>query len=122
MRDIPNTIDDETAISYINTFGKSQPSLFEDETSRDPLQLVMILEEAEHSAYLLDHLIAHSDLAFLVSNPPSTKATDGLMGEFAAAGAAPKQECNPENVWNPSDLGCWSDRHTNALRFKLKKV
>lgn len=121
LRNIPNTIDEETAISYINTYGKSQPSLFDEETSREPLQLVLILEEVEYSAHPLQ-VIPDADLAFLVSNPPSTKATDGLMADFTAAGVVAKPECNPENAWNPSDPECWSDRLANVLRFELKKV
>jgi hypothetical protein len=82
----------------------------------------MILEEAEDSAYLLQDIIGDFALAFMVSNPPSTKATDGLMADFSAVGAVSKEGCNPENAWNPSDPGCWSDRQANVLRFELSKV
>lgn len=124
LRDLPNTIDEETAISYINTYGKSQPSLFDvSKKHTEPKQLVIIVEgyDADKAASLKNVLAASQD-AFLVSDPPSSRANDRLMADFKAAGVASEPECTIGAAVNPFDQKCWFKLSSTVVRYDLQKV
>ncbi|KAH8897984.1 hypothetical protein GQ53DRAFT_742794 [Thozetella sp. PMI_491] len=109
VHDIPNTIDETTAIEYVNSYGKRPAPLF-DEAPTTPSQLVVILEGVtpENSEPLRDILSqAHRQPSFSVADPPSTAATARLMDDFRAAGVSNDAHCDFESAVNPFDKACW---------------
>ncbi|KAL1867358.1 hypothetical protein VTK73DRAFT_4205 [Phialemonium thermophilum] len=112
LGDIPATTDAETAISYINNFGKGQQPLFgENGVSAGPAQLVILLEgvTADNARPLKSALAktSWSQPSFLVSDPPSSRATDRLVRDFRVAGASSLPGCTLEAAVNPNDKACW---------------
>lgn len=59
--------------------------------------------------------------AFLVSEPPSTRANDGLMSDLRAEGAVGSKTCTIDSAVNPNDKSCW-DGLSSVLRYDVKKV
>jgi hypothetical protein len=125
LRDIPSTIDQETTISYINTFGKSgQPLFGEMNEASSQAQLVVVLEgvTAENAKPLKEALgKSHIEPGFHISNPPSSAANNRLLNDFHAAGVSTPSTCDLDSAINPNDDSCW-DRPSLFVKFDVLKV
>lgn len=58
---------------------------------------------------------------FLVSDPPSARANDGLISDLRAEGAVSSKACTVEAAVNPNDKSCW-DGLSAVVRYDAKKV
>ncbi|KAK4187910.1 hypothetical protein QBC35DRAFT_523244 [Podospora australis] len=123
LRDIPRSIDTETAISHIARFGKGPEPLFTQDTHNDPSQLVVILEGVtpKQNAQLKETLAGSGHkAAFAVSDPPSAAANKNLMALFQHTGAASSQQCEFEHALNPINPDCWTGS-SSAVKYDLQK-
>ncbi|KAH8905797.1 hypothetical protein BR93DRAFT_978948 [Coniochaeta sp. PMI_546] len=119
------TVDEDTAITYLNTFGRSREPLFGSaEKAVEPAQLVILLEgiTAENAEPLRQALSKSSQQqpAFSVPEPPSTKANDGLMADLRAEGVFSNKDCLIEDAVNPNSRSCW-DGLSSVVRYDVKK-
>lgn len=125
LRDLPESVDTDAAVSYIARYGKKPLPLFSQDEKTDTSQLVVILEGAtpENVGPLVDKLDKSNNAAgFVIPNPPSAVANGHLMDLFESFGAVPSpQRCDLESAINPFDSNCWSALAA-VLRFDLKKV
>ncbi|KAJ4286639.1 hypothetical protein N0V88_007929 [Collariella sp. IMI 366227] len=120
LRDIPSSVDAETTVSHIASFGKIPAPLFTRATKPDASQLVVILEgaTAEHSSQLKEKLGAH--VAFVISDPPSATANDRLMALFQSLGVAQVQQCSLPTAINPFETDCWTVP-SSVVKYDLRK-
>lgn len=121
LRDIPDSVDTETAVGHIARFGKSPAPLFtaEDEAS----QLVVILEggNAEQSGRLREKLGRYA--AFNIADPPSAAANSRLMALFRNLGAEPPQQCDLSAMINPFASECWTGpSESSVAKYDLRTV
>ncbi|KAK1764730.1 hypothetical protein QBC33DRAFT_545807 [Phialemonium atrogriseum] len=125
LGDIPNTIDEETAISHINKFGKSRAPLFGATTDEvEPAQLVVVLEgiTAENARPLREALAkTQQQPAFFVSDPPSSAANRLLIRDFHAAGVSSQEGCTLASAVNPNDDSCWQSASV-VVAFDVRKA
>lgn len=127
LRGIPGTIDLDSAITYVNTFGKSRPSIFASvQDVAEPAQLVVVLEgvTAENVEPLRQSLAKSNrqqQPAFMVSDPPSATANDQLLAELRGNGVANKHSCTIEAALNPNEKSCW-DGLSSVVRYDVQKV
>ncbi|KAL2262068.1 hypothetical protein VTK26DRAFT_2595 [Humicola hyalothermophila] len=119
LRDIPSTIDTQTAVDHIATFGKSPAPLFTQTHKTGAAQLIVILEgtTTEQSSRLKDELGAHA--AFTISDPPSATANNHLMALFRSLGVASSQKCELSVTINPFDEDCWAGP-ASVVRYDLR--
>lgn len=120
------TTDQDLGITYLNAFGRRRAPLFDSaEPTVEPAQLVVLLEgvTAENSESLRQ-AVSRSGIeqhTFLVSDPPSAKANDGLMADLRAEGVFNNKDCKVEDVVNPYKESCW-DGMSSVVRYDVKKV
>jgi hypothetical protein len=122
LRDIPNSIDTETAVDYIARFGKNPAPLFTHSETTGASQLVVIIEgaAAEQSSQLKEKLGQHA--AFTISDPPSAAANNDLMALFHNLGiAAPAEQCRLPAIINPFLDACWTGS-SSVVKYDLRKV
>lgn len=121
LRDIPNSISDEIAVSNIATFGKASAPLFAKSEPHDAAQLVVILEGVAdaQSRQLGEKVGQHA--AFTIMDPPSAKANDRLMGLFKNLGVAPSRQCDLPAAINPFDTDCWTGS-SSVVKYDLQRV
>jgi hypothetical protein len=108
-------------VSHIARFGKSLAPLFATPEARDAAQLVVILEgaAAEQSRRLGERL--GQEVAFTVSDPPSARANDRLMGLFQSMGVASSRQCDLPAAINPFDADCWTGS-SSVVKYDLQRV
>jgi hypothetical protein len=109
LRDIPSSVDTETAVAHIARFGKSPAPLFSRPDKIDASQLVIILEgaAAEQSSRAREKLGQH--VAFTISDPPSATANKHLMALFQNLGVASSTpRCELAAMLNPFATDCWT--------------
>jgi hypothetical protein len=124
LSDIPITIDQDTAISYISSYGKNPASLFGQDKAKAPSQLVVILEgvTAQNVEGLKKSLsAADRKPAFAIADPPSSPANDRLLSNLRAAGVSRSATCDFSQAVNPYDHDCWSGS-SSVVRYDVQKV
>lgn len=125
ISDLPNTIDEETALSHILQYGKSPEPLFGSASTGGvaPSQLVMVLEGiTEENAGALKKSLKNEKYgpAFTISDAPSSKANNHLVDvEFGAAGVS--RSCEVKAAINPYDKSCWNGLSL-AVKYDVKEV
>ncbi|KAL2133268.1 hypothetical protein VTI74DRAFT_2611 [Chaetomium olivicolor] len=120
LRDIPSSVDPETAVSHIARFGKSPAPLFWRPEKTDASQLVVILEgaAAEQSSRLREKLGDH--VAFTIFDPPSSTANNHLMALFRNLGVSQSQQCELSATINPFEEDCWTGP-SSVVKYDLRK-
>ncbi|KAK2039426.1 hypothetical protein LZ31DRAFT_506155 [Colletotrichum somersetense] len=119
--DLPESISNEKAVTYLNEFGKAPKGLFDDATSTIPFQLVLMLEgiTSDH-AKSLQKSLAGSGPSFRVGDAPSTTANDLLLAnDFPSVGVTYKN-CAFDKAINPFAEKCWSGK-SSVARFDVNK-
>lgn len=121
LRDIPDSIDTETAIDYIARFGKSPAPLFAQAEKPGAAQLAVILEGASsaQSDQLREKLGQHA--AFTISDSPSATANNNLMAFFRNLGVASPQQCELSAAIDPFRSDCWTGS-SSVVKYDLQKV
>lgn len=104
----------EATISYINKFGGSRGSLFQDAAGDKAAELVMIVEGASSKAAgpLLNAWSSFKP-AFTITEAPSMTATKRLVSDLRQQLGLDEQKCNVEDLEsaiNPLDSTCWNGR------------
>jgi hypothetical protein len=108
----------ETTLNYINTFGVTEESLFEDAPKDRAAELVLIVEGVnEKSAGPLLDAWASIKPSFSISNPPSMKANKQLVKDLNGQSGQTK-ECQLEDAINPFDYKCWDGR-SKVIHYDL---
>lgn len=125
LTDLRN-IDEETAISYINRFGKTLSDPFVEK--RTPLprqrQLMVLVEgyEAEKAPQSFKDVLSKSEDHFQVSNPPSSVANIFLMADLNAVGASTLNWCSVSEAMYPEgNIPCWSGNSV-VMKYDAQKV
>ena len=124
LRDIPNTIDPETAVEYISRYGKSPSPLFAPTEATSTMQLVVILEGIDGGKLgELKDAFSRSDLsaAFSISDPPSASANTRLMASFISMNILPPADCDLASMINPFDTHCWTGE-SSVVKYDVQKV
>ncbi|KAK4041844.1 hypothetical protein C8A01DRAFT_34095 [Parachaetomium inaequale] len=119
LRDIPGSIDTQTAVDHLATFGKTPTPLFTHADKTDASQLVVILEgtAAEQSSRLKEKL--GQNAAFTISDPPSATANKHLMTLFRNLGVASSQQCELSAMINPFEADCWAGP-SSVVKYDLR--
>lgn len=119
LRDIPNTIDTESAVEYITAYGKAPTPLFTPAESKDAAQLVVILEgmTPETTSQLRSALGSPS---FTISDPPSAAANTRLMSHFRTLGIASSSQCDIDAAINPFNTHCWTGS-SSVVKYDASK-
>lgn len=113
LRDIPSSIDAETAVEHIARFGKNPAPLFAQTETSEPSQLVILVEntKSDQAVGMEEYLAATGyAAAFTISDPPSATANSRLMTLFQHMGIAAPSQCNVEAAINPFDKACWGGK------------
>ncbi|KAL2270733.1 hypothetical protein VTJ83DRAFT_104 [Remersonia thermophila] len=120
LRDLPSSIDTETAITHIARFGRSPTALFASSQQEHASQLVVLLEGAtpEQSRRLQGEIGANA--AFTISDPPSAAANKNLLSLFQTMGIASSRQCDLESAINPLNSDCWSGS-SSVVKYDLQK-
>ncbi len=129
LSDLTDTVSQDQAVSYVRRFGKTAASLFFDTSSSgrpldEPAQAVVVIEgvAAEHRKLLKDALPeARKQAAFVISDPPSTKANHNLLSIDVSQAGIARSDCKLQAVFNPFQSGCYSDG-VFVAGYDLKKV
>nr|XP_036578596.1 arsenate reductase [Colletotrichum truncatum]KAF6785891.1 arsenate reductase [Colletotrichum truncatum] len=119
--DLPQSISDEKAVSYLNEFGMAPQGLFSNAASANPSQLVVMLEgiTADDAKKIQNSLGAKAP-NFRVGDAPSAAANDLLLAnDFQNIGVTQKG-CQFEKAINPFAEQCWSGK-SSVARFDAKK-
>ncbi|KAK3328790.1 hypothetical protein B0H66DRAFT_1316 [Apodospora peruviana] len=125
LRDLPDSIDTEAAVSYIARYGKSPLPLFlSAEQTHSSSQLLVILEGATpENVQPLKEKLADSDqvASFAISEPPSSTANDHLVTLFRNMGLATPSQCDIASAINPFDSSCWAGL-SSVVKYDLQKA
>lgn len=123
LDDLPNSITDDDALSYIAQYGKAPKSLFGDASSGtiDPSQLLVLLEGVPDDlvAKIPGFMEAQSfKPAFTIADAPSAKAHEHLLDiELSEVSGS----CNLEAAIDPYD-NCWGGKMSLAVKYDAIKV
>ncbi|KAK0668209.1 hypothetical protein QBC41DRAFT_226787 [Cercophora samala] len=123
LRDIPSSIDTETAVSHIARFGTGPEPLFTQSDNTNVPQLVVVLEGVtSQQSHELEDALAQSGhrAAFRVSDAPSAAANKNLMTLFQQLGAASSQPCDLAHAINPVNDECWTGV-SSVVNYDLQK-
>ncbi|KAK0732383.1 hypothetical protein B0T21DRAFT_412563 [Apiosordaria backusii] len=123
LRDIPSSIDTETAVSHIARFGTGPEPLFTQSDKTNVPQLVVVLEGVtpQQNHELKDALTQSGHhAAFRVSDAPSAAANKNLMTLFHRLGAASSQPCDLAHSINPFNDECWTGL-SSVVKYDLQK-
>ena len=118
-----NQISSDT-LAYINTFGRQQFRLFEDDTADGPIQLIIISDGISPS--MAEHLATvygSTEPAFEISDPPSQGANAQLVKDISTQGGfeTPSYQCDLMNAIDPSLEECWT-REARILHLDTQSV
>ncbi|KAK1998094.1 hypothetical protein LX36DRAFT_607644 [Colletotrichum falcatum] len=119
--DLPKSISNEKAVTYLNEFGKTPKGLFSNVASTNPFQLVVMLEGiTSDDAKSLQKSLAGSGPSFKVGDAPSTTANDLLLADdFPSVGVTLKN-CAFDMAINPFAEQCWSGK-SSVARYDVSK-
>ncbi|KAK3335217.1 hypothetical protein B0T19DRAFT_376908 [Cercophora scortea] len=124
LRDIPSTVEIETAVDFITKFGKSPAPLFSSSETNDASQLVVLLEgtTAENAGHLKETLVKADPAfaAFSISDPPSATANQRMMTLFQNLGIANAAQCDIASAINPFSSACWTGK-SSVVKYDVQK-
>lgn len=110
----------ETTLSYINTFGGSQESLFQEARGEKPAELILLVEGvSSEAAGSLSSEWASMKPSFTISEPPSMAANKKLVSDLHKQFGHGGKKCDLEDAINPFETKCWTGR-SNIIHFDLK--
>ncbi|KAM0282407.1 hypothetical protein ACHAQH_003088 [Verticillium albo-atrum] len=116
LDDIPKDMTAETAVSYINQFGKAPQPLFDNTASTEPSQLLVMLEGlSSEDAKTLKKTLKGSSPAFQVSDAPSSVANNNLAQRDMASAGVGATKCDFVRAINPFEEECWSGKSSVAV-------
>jgi hypothetical protein len=120
---LSTSIDQDTAIKHLNTYGKPPAPLFAQNEDKRTAQLILLLQGVdEQIGAQIKKALRADEPAFLVSDPPSYTANDVLIKDLAAVGVPElAKSCSMDAVANPFDETCWKTTAAVA-RYDLQKV
>ncbi|EEY23791.1 conserved hypothetical protein [Verticillium alfalfae VaMs.102] len=122
LNDIPEDVTTETAVSYINQFGKSPQPLFDNKATSEPSQLLVMLEGiSTEDAKTLKKTLKGSSLAFEVNDAPSSVANHKLAKSDMASAGVGATNCDFVRAINPFEEECWSGKSSVAV-FDVRKI
>lgn len=120
LKDLPESISEEDAISHLNEFGKAPHPLFAENTI-EPLQLMIMLEGiTSDNAKTLRETVVGWKPAFTVSDVPSSAANNAFVQRELAAQDVSGLGCSVAAVLNPVD-DC-ARRNNRVARYDVQKV
>ncbi|CRK09409.1 hypothetical protein BN1708_002147, partial [Verticillium longisporum] len=121
LNDIPKDVTTETAVSYINQFGKSPQPLFDNKATSEPSQLLVMLEGiSTEDAKTLKKTLKGSGPAFEVNDAPSSVANHNLAQSDMASAGVGATNCDFVRAINPFEEECWSGKSSVAV-FDVRK-
>lgn len=121
LKDVPDSVRTEDAISYLNSFGKPPRPLLADPTA-EPTQLLVLLEgTTANDANSLSRAVPGWKPAFTVADPPSAAANLAMVERELAAMDLTSRGCSPESLLNPLDDSC-VHKGSRVLRLDARKV
>lgn len=112
---------DESTVSYINKFGGSQGSLFQDPDQDKTPELVVIVEGVTSSVAEMYFEASAFKPAFTISKPPSMAANSKLVSDLDKQLGREGKNCDNEKLEaaiNPFSGSCWSGR-SKVVHFDL---
>ncbi|KAF4783948.1 hypothetical protein HER10_EVM0002138 [Colletotrichum scovillei] len=119
--DLPESISNEKAVSYLNEFGKAPQALFSNAASTNPSQLVVMLEGiTADDAKTLQKSLATSGPSFRVGDAPSITANDMLLANDLPSVGVTAKNCAFDKAINPFAQQCWSGK-SSVVRYDTKK-
>lgn len=122
LNDIPEDVTTETAVSYINQFGKSPQPLFDNKVTSEPSQLLVMLEGiSTEDAKTLKKTLKGSSPAFEVNDAPSSVANHNLAQSDMVSAGVGATNCDFVRAINPFEEECWSGKSSVAV-FDVRKV
>ncbi|OHF01641.1 hypothetical protein CORC01_03131 [Colletotrichum orchidophilum] len=120
--DLPDSISNEKAVTYLNEFGKAPQALFSNAASTNPSQLVVMLEGITAvDAKTLQKSLAASGPTFRVGDAPSITANDMLLANDLPSVGVTAKNCAFDKAINPFAEQCWSGK-SSVVRYDTKKV
>jgi hypothetical protein len=108
----------ESTLAFINSFGGTQESLFEDAPTDKAAELVLIVEGVDEK--ITDSLLklwTSVKPAFSISNPPSMRENKQLVKDLNNQSGQTK-DCQLEEAINPFDVNCW-DAKSKVIHYDL---
>lgn len=123
LDDLPNSLTDDEALSYIAQYGKTPKSLFGDAASGtiDPSQLFVLLEGVpdDLAAKIPGFMEAQNfKPAFTIADVPSAKANEHLVDIELSDIAG---SCDLEAAIDPYN-SCWGGKMSLAVKYDAIKV
>ena len=109
----------ESALTYINTFGGRQGSIFQDSGRDKAAELVLVVQDVS-SKTAEPLLSAWSSItpAFTISNPPTSKSNLRFVEDLQRQVGQGKA-CVIEDDINPFNHMCWNGKTTKAIYMNL---
>lgn len=122
QHDIPNGIDPENAVSFLNRFGKSTPQLFSAGASNQPSQLVLMLDEMDGSHMKELRKALGVSPSFQIANPPANKAHNDLieLDLLHKSDAADGNKCSIQQIANPTE-DCWNGKSAAVAKYSVTR-
>ncbi|KAM0329462.1 hypothetical protein ACHAQA_004771 [Verticillium albo-atrum] len=115
LSDIPDDVTPETAVSYINQFGKAPQPLFDNTATTEPSQLLVMLEGiSSEDAKTLETTLKGFSPAFKVNDAPSSVANRNLAQQDLASAGVGATTCDFVRAINPLEEECWSGKSSDA--------
>lgn len=123
QHDIPIGVDTEKAISFLNRFGKSIPSLFSAGETKLPNQLVLMLDVMSDSHMKELRKALSISPSFTIADPPAEKAHKDLieLDLIEKLGVADGNKCSIEQIANPME-DCWNGKSSAVARYSMNKA
>lgn len=120
--DIPEDQNVDEVLRFINKYGKTNPSLFTQDATAAPSQLVVMLEGMTDKQIKDMGAAFEMQPTFSIADPPSSKAHDNFLNDdIYEAGVSKEHSCSIEQVVNPFEKECWNGKSAVA-KFNVQKV
>lgn len=121
-KDFPNGVGSDEVVSTLRQFGKTVTPLFGEESKQEPSQLVLMLEDMTPKQIKEMGKAMKIQPAYTIPTPPSASAHGDLVKfDFYNVGVTNEHQCTVDEVVNPLEEKCWSDKSTVA-KYSVKKV
>ncbi|QPG95038.1 hypothetical protein C2857_007533 [Epichloe festucae Fl1] len=120
--DIPDGVDTEKAMSFLNRFGKSIPSLFSAGETTLPNQLVLMLDVMSDSHMKELRKALSISPSFTIADPPADRAHKELieLDLIDKLGVADGNKCSIQQIANPME-NCWNGKSSVVAKYSMNK-
>jgi hypothetical protein len=108
----------DSTLSFINSFGGARDSLFEDVSTDEAAELVLIVEGVDGK--ITESLLkswTSAKATFSISNPPSMRENKQLVKDLNIQSGQTK-DCQLEEAINPFDVNCWNGK-SKVIHYDL---